>query len=44
MAEIALGMWTSHGPTLSTTPEQWLLRVQAERIADVLRLGPEAAE
>ena len=31
MAEIALGMWTSHGPTLSTTPEQWLLRVQADK-------------
>jgi OH-DDVA oxygenase/3-O-methylgallate 3,4-dioxygenase len=31
MAEIALGMWTSHGPTLSTTPEQWLLRVSADR-------------
>ncbi|HTX25339.1 MAG TPA: hypothetical protein VMD03_11850 [Steroidobacteraceae bacterium] len=31
MAEIVLGMWTSHGPTLSTTPEQWLLRVPADR-------------
>jgi len=31
MAEIVLGMWTSHGPTLSTTPEQWLLRVSADR-------------
>ena len=31
MAEIALGMWTSHGPTLSTTPEQWLLRVSADK-------------
>ena len=24
-------MWTSHGPTLSSTPEQWLLRVPADR-------------
>lgn len=31
MAEIVLGMWTSHGPTLSTTPEQWLLRVAADK-------------
>jgi OH-DDVA oxygenase/3-O-methylgallate 3,4-dioxygenase len=31
MAEIALGMWTSHGPTLSTSPEQWLLRVSADK-------------
>ncbi len=31
MAEIVLGMWTSHGPTLSTTPEQWLLRVPADK-------------
>ncbi|HUN27837.1 MAG TPA: hypothetical protein VMU67_16160 [Steroidobacteraceae bacterium] len=31
MANIVLGMWTSHGPTLSTTPEQWLLRVPADR-------------
>jgi OH-DDVA oxygenase/3-O-methylgallate 3,4-dioxygenase len=30
MAEIVLGMWTSHGPTLSTTPEQWALRVKAD--------------
>nr|BAA31862.1 biphenyl ring cleavage enzyme [Sphingomonas paucimobilis]BAA75884.1 OH-DDVA oxygenase [Sphingomonas paucimobilis] len=30
MAEIVLGMWTSHGPTLSTTPEQWTLRVSAD--------------
>lgn len=30
MAEIVLGMWTSHGPTLSTTPEQWTLRVPAD--------------
>ncbi|HWW64707.1 MAG TPA: protocatechuate 3,4-dioxygenase [Sphingomonadaceae bacterium] len=30
MAEIVLGMWTSHGPTLSTTPEQWSLRVKAD--------------
>ncbi|MEO5773723.1 MAG: protocatechuate 3,4-dioxygenase [Sphingomicrobium sp.] len=31
MAEIVLGMWTSHGPTLSTTAEQWLLRVEADK-------------
>ncbi len=31
MASIVLGMWTSHGPTLSTTPEQWLLRVPSDR-------------
>jgi OH-DDVA oxygenase len=31
MAEIVLGMWTSHGPTLSTTPEQWSLRVPFDK-------------
>ncbi len=31
MAEIVLGLWTSHGPTLSTTPEQWLMRVKADK-------------
>lgn len=31
MADITLGMWTSHGPTLSTTPEQWLIRVAADK-------------
>lgn len=31
MADIVLGMWTSHGPTLSTTPEQWLMRVAADK-------------
>ena len=31
MAEIVLGIWTSHGPTLSTTPEQWLLRLPADK-------------
>lgn len=31
MAEIVLGMWTSHGPTLSTTPEQWANRVAADK-------------
>ena len=31
MAEIVLGMWTTHGPTLSSTPEQWTLRVSADR-------------
>ena len=27
MAEITLGMWSTHGPILNTTPEQWMLRV-----------------
>lgn len=31
MADIVLGMWTTHGPTLSTTPEQWLLRLPADK-------------
>ena len=31
MAEIVLGIWTTHGPQLSTTPEQWMLRVPADR-------------
>ncbi|MET0307337.1 MAG: protocatechuate 3,4-dioxygenase [Sphingomonas sp.] len=31
MAEIVLGMWTSHGPTLSTSPEQWTARLDADR-------------
>ena len=31
MAEIVLGVWTTHGPQLSTTPEQWMLRVPADR-------------
>jgi hypothetical protein len=31
MAEIVLGMWTTHGPTLSTTPEEWSLRVAADK-------------
>jgi hypothetical protein len=30
MAEIVLGMWTTHGPTLSTTPEEWVLRLPAD--------------
>lgn len=30
MADIVLGMWTTHGPTLSTTPEEWLLRLPAD--------------
>jgi OH-DDVA oxygenase len=30
MAEIVFGAWTTHGPTLSTTPEQWLLRLPAD--------------
>ena len=31
MAEIVLGLWTTHGPTLSTTPDEWLLRLPADR-------------
>ncbi len=31
MAKVVLGMYTTHGPTLSTTPEQWLLRVPADK-------------
>ena len=31
MAEIVMGCWTTHGPQLNTTPEQWLLRVKADR-------------
>jgi OH-DDVA oxygenase/3-O-methylgallate 3,4-dioxygenase len=31
MAEIVLGLWTTHGPQLNTTPEQWMLRVPADR-------------
>jgi hypothetical protein len=31
MAEIVLGIWTTHGPQLSTTPEQWMLRVGPDR-------------
>ena len=30
MAEIVLGMWTTHGPTLNTTPDQWVGRVKAD--------------
>ena len=30
MAEIALGMWTTHGPTLNTTPDQWAGRLKAD--------------
>ena len=33
MANIVLGMALSHGPMLSTTPEQWALRVPADRAA-----------
>lgn len=31
MAEIVFGAWTTHGPTLSTTPEQWLLRLPSDK-------------
>ena len=30
MAEIVLGMWTTHGPTLATTPDQWAGRLKAD--------------
>jgi OH-DDVA oxygenase len=30
MANIVFGAWTTHGPTLSTTPEEWLLRLPAD--------------
>lgn len=31
MANIVLGVWTTHGPQLNTTPEQWMLRLPADR-------------
>ena len=31
MAEIVLGIWTTHGPTLNTTPDQWLNRLPADK-------------
>jgi OH-DDVA oxygenase len=31
MARIVLGLWTTHGPQLNTTPEQWMLRVPADK-------------
>lgn len=31
MAQIVLGLWTSHGPQLSTTPDEWMLRLPADR-------------
>lgn len=31
MANIVLGLWTTHGPQLNTTPEQWMLRVTADK-------------
>ena len=31
MAKIVLGVWTTHGPQLNTTPEQWMLRLPADR-------------
>ena len=30
MADIALGIWTTHGPTLNTTPDLWGERVKAD--------------
>jgi len=31
MAEIVMGVWTTHGPQLNTTPDQWMLRVPADK-------------
>jgi OH-DDVA oxygenase/3-O-methylgallate 3,4-dioxygenase len=31
MAKIVLGLWTTHGPQLNTTPEEWMLRLPADR-------------
>jgi len=31
MARIVLGLWTTHGPQLNTTPEEWMLRVPADK-------------
>lgn len=31
MAEIVLGIYTTHGPQLNTTPEEWELRLPADR-------------
>lgn len=31
MANIVLGMWTTHGPILNTTPEEWMLRVPHDK-------------
>lgn len=31
MAELVLGLWTTHGPQLNTTPEEWMLRVPADK-------------
>lgn len=31
MARIVMGLWTTHGPQLNTTPEEWMLRVPADR-------------
>jgi OH-DDVA oxygenase len=30
MAEIVLGMWSAHGPSLSLDPDDWLLRLPAD--------------
>ena len=32
MADIALGIWTTHGPTLNTTPDLWGERVKADLV------------
>ena len=34
MADVVLGMWTTHGPTLNTTPDQWGERVKFDLVND----------
>jgi len=31
MAKIVLGVWTTHGPQLNTTPEEWMLRIPSDK-------------
>ena len=31
MADIVMGCWTTHGPQLNTSPQEWLLRVPADK-------------
>lgn len=42
MAEIVLGMGTSHGPLLSTPPEMWTLRADSDRANPELFFGGRA--
>ena len=34
MARLTLGMWTTHGPILNTTADEWLLRVPFDKRID----------